>query len=102
VSARRGPVLWSHVLEVRSRDCPFVAALLTFEAFDRSLVMDISTTQSRRNPWQPRRATPEIADYSLLAVLRIPAQVAYRAALARRRPLAPGYGRVERLFDEFR
>jgi len=49
VSGRRGPVLWSHVLDVRSLDCPFVAALLTFEAFDRSLVMDISTTRSCRN-----------------------------------------------------
>ena len=34
VSARRGPVLWSHVLDVRRCDCPFVAALLTFEGFD--------------------------------------------------------------------
>ena len=49
VSARRGPVLWSHVLDVKSRDCPFVAALLTFEAFDGSLVMDMSTTQSCRD-----------------------------------------------------
>jgi hypothetical protein len=48
VSARRGPVLWSHVLDVRSRDCPFVAAILTFEASDRSLVMDMSTTQNCR------------------------------------------------------
>jgi len=48
VSARRGPVLWSHVLDVRSRDCPFVAALLTFEASDSSLVTDMSTTQSCR------------------------------------------------------
>jgi hypothetical protein len=49
VSARRGLVLWSPVLDVRGRDCPFLAALLTFEAFDRSLVMDMSTTQSCRN-----------------------------------------------------
>jgi len=49
VSARRGPVLWSHVLDVRSHDCPFVAALLALEAFDRSLVIDMSTTQSCRN-----------------------------------------------------
>lgn len=62
VSARRGPILWSHVLDVRSRDCPFVAALLTFEAFDRSLVMDMSTTQSCQNPWRPRRATLENAE----------------------------------------
>ena len=46
VSARRGLVLWSHVLDMSRRDGPFVAALLTFEAFDRSLVMDMSTTQS--------------------------------------------------------
>lgn len=49
VSPRREPVLWSHVLDVRSRDCPFVAALLTFVALDRNLVMDMSTTQSCRN-----------------------------------------------------
>jgi hypothetical protein len=49
VYARRRPVLWSHVVDVRSRDCPLVAALLTFWAFDRSLVMDMSTTQSCRN-----------------------------------------------------
>jgi hypothetical protein len=49
VSARRGLVLWSHVLDVRSRDCAFVAALLTFEALDRSSVMDMSTTQSCPN-----------------------------------------------------
>jgi hypothetical protein len=60
VSDRRGPVLWSHVLDVRSRDCPFVAALLTFEAFDRSFVVDMSTTQCCGNHQRPRRATPEI------------------------------------------
>jgi len=49
VSARRGPVLWSHVLDARSRDYPLVAALLTFEAFDRSLVMHMFTMQSCRN-----------------------------------------------------
>jgi hypothetical protein len=49
VSARRGPVLWSYVRDVRSRDCPFVAALLTFAGFRRNSVMDMSTTQSYRN-----------------------------------------------------
>ena len=47
VSARRGPVLWSHVRDERSLDYPFVTALLIFRAPDRSLVMDMSTTQSR-------------------------------------------------------
>jgi len=46
VSAPRGPVLRSYVHDVRSRDCPFVAALLTFAGFRRNLVMDMSTTQS--------------------------------------------------------
>ena len=59
VSARRGLVPWSHVREVRSRDRASVAALLTFEAFDSSLVADRPTTQSCRNHRRPRRATPE-------------------------------------------
>ena len=50
VSARRGPILWSHVHDPRRRDSPFVAALLAFQASERSLVMDMSTTQSCRNP----------------------------------------------------
>jgi hypothetical protein len=58
VSARRGPVLWSHVLDVRSRVSPSSLRFLTSRAFNGGLVMDISTTQSRQNPWRPRRATP--------------------------------------------
>src|SRR5262249_36316915 len=65
VSPRRGPVLSSHVLDVRSRDCPLVAALLTLVAFDRSFVMDMSTTKRCRKHWRPRRATPENAEYAL-------------------------------------
>lgn len=34
--------------------------------------MDISTTQSRQNPWRPRRATPENADYDRPTLRRSP------------------------------
>jgi len=61
-SARRGPALWSHILDVRSRDRPSSLRFLMFPAFDRCLVMDMSTTQSYRNPWRPRHATPENAE----------------------------------------
>ena len=73
MSARRGPVLWSHVLDVRSRDCPFVAALLTFEASDTSFVTDMSHDAqlpvSCGNHYRTRRATPEIAESAWLLIM---------------------------------
>jgi len=64
VSARRGPVLWSHVRDVTSRDCPVVAAHLTFEALDGSFVIDMSTTKSLRICQRTRGPAPESAEYA--------------------------------------
>lgn len=58
VSARREPVLWSHVHDDGSTYYPFVAANLTFRGCHSYSVMDMSTTTICLHRKRSRMATP--------------------------------------------